>query len=101
MSRTYIEPQEKALIVANNSQFFKNNEVCTILSGADKIIGRDLKNTTTERLCLYVNESLVDYYYSPITGSKEDRAIERIDYSRYFDSTNWKISDIPGGTPCK
>lgn len=92
---------EVALFVSNNSVFFGENSQCAVLSGADKIINRELKNSLPEKLCLYYNGILMDVFNSKLVASKEGTSIVRINKSVFFDSSNWKISRITGGTPCK
>ncbi len=100
MSSSYIYPSEVAIIVSNNSTKFINNYECTILSGADKIINRDLRNSSPETLCLFYDGILMDYFNPKFSTSKEGQSIKRIREDLYFDSTNWMISDIQDGTPC-
>lgn len=101
MTKTYLLPGETAIIVSLNSYFFNSGLNCEILAGAEKIIGRDLKNTTLERLCLYYNGKLVDYYNSNIVGAiSEGLSINRVKKDLYFESSNWSVLNILGGTPC-
>ncbi|MCX7957705.1 MAG: hypothetical protein N3B13_01505 [Deltaproteobacteria bacterium] len=100
MSVSYILPGQPAIIVSNNSAFFSKNSTCTVLSGADRIIGREIKNSVSETLCIYYNGTLMDYYNPAITPNKEGQSLKRVKRDRYFDSANWSISEIPGGTPC-
>lgn len=100
-SQASLSPGSYALIVSNGSRYFSENRGCATISGADKIIGRDLKNGSTELLCLYYNGYPVDIFNSTLTLNKEGLSIERSDRAVYLDPLNWKISDIPGGTPCK
>lgn len=101
MSREFILPGEVAIIVSGGSAFYDNNMSCAVISGSDKIIGRDIKNTSYDTLCLYYDGVLMDVFTSDIIGSKEGISIERIDKNKYFDRDNWKVSDIVDGTPCK
>jgi len=101
MSREFILPNEVAIIVASNSVYYENNMSCAVASGAEKIIGRDLKNTSYETLCLYYDGILMDVFSPDITISKEGYSLVRIDRNRYFDKDNWRVSDIVDGTPCK
>ncbi|MGB9600400.1 MAG: hypothetical protein ACPL7I_07590, partial [Myxococcota bacterium] len=94
-------PNEIGLIVSNNSTFYGNNPQCLLMSGADKIINRDLRNNSPETLCLFYNGVLMDVFNSKLVASKEGTSIVRVNKSILFDSLNWIISNISGGTPCK
>ncbi len=100
MSKSYIMPKETALIVSYGSVYFGNEHNCTVLGGADRIIGRDLRNSSPETLCLYYNGLLLDYFNPKITSVKEGLSITRVSGDVYFDSANWTISSLPGGSPC-
>ncbi len=101
MSAPYLLPGQLAIIVAKNSPFFSDNESCSVLSGQDKIIGRELKNNKAEMLCLYYNDTLMDVYNSSTIITKEGQSIKRIDKQLFFDPSNWKVSEVLGGTPCR
>ncbi len=100
-SQNNLLPNASALIVSNGSNYFSKSEDCGIISASDRIIGRDLKNSSPERICLYYKDILVDIYNSELVPTSEGISIERIDKNQYFETINWKFSDIPGGTPCK
>ncbi|MCX7943030.1 MAG: hypothetical protein N2746_00770 [Deltaproteobacteria bacterium] len=100
MSKNYLDPGEPAVIVSNHSTFFNGGQECLTISGADKVIGRELKNSSPETLCLYYNGLLLDYYNPRITTTKEGQSIKRVNKDIYFESSNWTVSSIPGGTPC-
>ncbi|MGC8927657.1 MAG: hypothetical protein ACP5QK_07010 [Myxococcota bacterium] len=100
-SKDILSPNEIGLIVSNNSTFYGNNPQCLLMSGADKIINRDLRNNSPETLCLFYNGVLMDVFNSKLVASKEGTSIVRVNKSILFDSSNWIISNISGGTPCK